>query len=399
MNIKTKAAIFWRLAFSVTFISICIACEDPGSIGGGFIEKSEITVDTIQVTNLTESNQDAYLGRLSRTAMGRFEDGLVGDIQAVSLFKPSIQRASEDLVLNDSTNLSLRLQFFENLVYGDTTSIGTYSIYRVNSEWRGSSLRSSTDIVINEGELIGQFSDSNVDTNGTISVNLSGSWKDDYINYFNLPGDTRDDAYRLGDHGLAIVPDEANNKIMYASFTQSNLTAFASDTTSRIILDWGVNIERTGELSNSEKAILHSTFDRIFRFSLTEIIDGLENKNFVKAELVFKEDTLALSGSLNPNEVRTSALGMGLKLGPSDDIAYRIGFSVPDFSAFSSDGFYRFSLTKLVNDYLYGEATVSDVYLYLSSSSGTLSYTSFFTGEGSPQDSPKLIIYGLDAER
>ncbi|GAB5410673.1 MAG: hypothetical protein BalsKO_30380 [Balneolaceae bacterium] len=398
MNIKIKAAPFWQLAFSITFLTLFVACENPGSVGSEFIEKSEITVDTIQVTSLIESNQDAYLGRLNRSAIGRFQDDLAGEVQAIALFKPSIQRSSEETIFTDSTELSLRLQIVDNLIYGDTTTVGTYSIYRVTSPWRGSSLRKSTTVTIDQSERIGGFTDTDADTNGTIFVDLTGSWKNDYINFFNLPEETREESYKSGDYGLAIVPDVATEKIIYSIFTQSNLTSFDTDTTSRIILDWGVNVERSGEVSNPESVILDSIFERMYRINLTEIIDGLANKNFVNADLIFKEDTLALSSTLGVNEVRSSALGLGIKLGPSDDIAYEIGFSALDFSAVSTDGLYRFSLTKLLNDYLYGEAPISDIYLYLTASSGTLSYTSLFTGVNNPEDGPQLIIYGLEKE-
>lgn len=398
MHIKIKAARLWQLAFSIIFISIFVACEDPGSIGSGFVEKSEITIDTILVTTLTASNQDAYTGRLNRSAIGRFQDGLMGDIEAFSLFKPSIQRSSDTLVFDSSTNLSLRLQIFEGEAYGDTTTTGTYSVYRVDSPWRGSSLRNSTEIVIDESEVIGQFSDANVDTNGIVQVDLAGSWKEDYINYFNMADESRDEAYKVGDYGLAIVPNDGNNKILYTSFSSSNLMAVNSDTTFRAILDWGVDLERTGEVSDPERVILHSTYDRILHLDFTNTISGLENKNFVRAELVFKEDTLALFNSLNPGEIRTPVLGLGLILGPVDDIAYEAGFGILDFSAVSNDGYYRFSITSLLNNYLYDETVVSDIYIYLSSTSGSLGYTSLFSGAANQEDAPQLIIYGLESD-
>ncbi len=397
MHIKNRAAILWRLTFSITFLSIFAACEDPGSVGGGFIEKSEIKIDTILISTIISSNQDAYLGRLSRSATGRFQDDLVGEIEAISFFKPSIQRSSDTLVFDENTKLSLRLQVIQDEVYGDSSTTGTYSIFRVNSLWRGSAFRNSMDISINEGELIGQFSDAELDTNGIVYVELSGSWKDDYINYFNMPDETRNDAYKAGDYGLAVVPDAGNAKIVYANYTISNLTAFDSDTTSRFILDWGVDLTRTGEVQNADRIILQSTFDTVLRFNLAEIADQMVNKNFVRAELIFKEDTLALSSTLNSGEVRSRALGLALKLGPLNDTAYELAFESPDFSAVSSDGFYRFSLTTLLNSYLYGSAPISDVYLYLSSSSGSLGYTSLFSGSSNPEENgPKLVIYGIE---
>ncbi|MEQ9308309.1 MAG: hypothetical protein RLN90_02580 [Balneolaceae bacterium] len=398
MNIKTKAASFWWLAFSISFATLFVACENPGSIGSEFIEKSEINVDTIQVSNLIESNQDAYLGRLSRSAIGRFQDGLAGEIEAISFFKPSIQRSSDTLIFDDNTNLSLRLQLYEDEVYGDTSSTGTYSIYRVSSSWRGSTFRNSSDIIFDEGELIGQFSDATADTNGIIYVELTGSWKDDYINFFNMADDTRDEAYKAGDFGLAVIPDAGNSKIVYANYTLSNLTSFDSDTTSRFILDWGVDIDRTGEVDNPERIILDSNFDKILRFNLAEIADQIGNKNFARVAIEFKIDTLALSSSLADGEVRSSALGMSLKFGPLSDIPFDLGFGSLEFSTVNNNGFYRFNLTGLLNNYLYGEASVSDAYVYLTASSGSLAYTSIYLDDSNPENNPKLIVYGIEGE-
>tara|TARA_R110000868_G_scaffold408293_5_gene691006 strand:- start:36553 stop:37752 length:1200 start_codon:yes stop_codon:yes gene_type:complete len=397
MHIKTKAATLWRLAFSISFISIFIACQDPGSLGGGFIEKSEINIDTIQVTTLNASSQNAYLGRLSRSATGRFQDDLVGDIEAISFFKPSIQRSSDTLLFDSNTNLSLRLQVVENVVYGDTTTTGNYSIYRVNSLWRGSAFRNSMDITVDEGELIGQFSDASLDSNGIVQLELSGSWKDDYINFFNMPDETRDAAYKAGDYGLAVVPDAGNSKVVYISYALSNLTAFGSDTTSRTILDWGVDLERSGALNSPGRIILDSTFDTVFRVNLAEVADQIGNRNFARAELELKIDTLALKNSLDVNEIRTSPLGLGLKLGPFDDVEYELGFSSSDLTTVNFEGSYRFTVTTLLNNYLFGEAPISDVYLYLSATSGNLAYTSIFAGDTNQDNNPKLIIYGVES--
>lgn len=397
MHIKNKAAILWRLTFSITLLSLFVACEDPGSVGGDFVEKSEISIDTIIVANLIESNEDAYLGRLSRSASGRFVDDTFGEIEAISFFKPSISRSSDTTIFDNSTELNLRLQILENEFYGDTTSVSSYNIYRVSSFWRGSAFTNSDDITYDAGELIGQFTDAEIDTNGFVFVPLTGTWKDDYINYFNMPDETRDEAYKEGDYGLAIVPDVGNSKIVYNSYGLSNVTAYAQDTTSHIILDWATDIDLNNAVVNPDRVVLSSLFDTIYKINLSDLADQIPNSNFVRAELIFKEDTLAITSTLEEHEVRSDILGLGLTLGPVDDVPYEIGFGALDISATLEDDLYRFTLTTLLNNYFFGDLEISEVYIFMSVSQGNIGYSSLYSDDADPDDAPKLIIYSLNA--
>lgn len=402
MYIKTKAAITWRLTFSIIFLSLMVACEDPGSIGGGFVEKTEINIDTIMVTNLSILNEDAYFGRLNRTPIGRYNDQLYGNIEAISFFKPSNSRASSTFFLNpDSTRLELKLHLIEGEIYGDTTASASYSIYRINSLWRGSTFRNSMDIGYNAAELIGEFTDADVDTNGYTAVNLVGSWKDDYINLYNLPDSTRADEYQYTDYGLAIVPELSNSNITYANYSISSLNVIReniADTTSIFILDWGTDLDLNGEVVDPEKTTLQSTFGTVFKLNLAEVADQISNINFVKAELVFKEDTLDITNSIGNNEVRTNGLGLAIKVGPFDDIPFELGFGNIDISSISNDGIYTFSITNLLNNYIYGEATLTDIYIYLASNQGSLGFTRIYNSSSTTENAPKLILYGLEGE-
>lgn len=399
MHTRTKAARIWQLAFSVIILSTIFACQDPGTIGGGFVEKTDIDIDTLLVTNIITSNQNAYLGRLGRSATGTYQDDLFGNIDAVSFFKPSIFRSSDTLVFDENTGFTLRLQLFESEVYGDTTQAGTYTIHRVNSLWRGSSFRNDMDISYDGAETIGQFTDADVDTNGVVEVELSGTWKNSYVSYFNEEADSvRDENYRQNEFGLAIVPDAGNNKIVYANYALSSLRAIADDTTSHFTLDWGFDVDRAGEINSADKVNLHSTYNNTLRVNLSSIGDQVSEINFIRAELVFNRDTLALNNTLAQNEVRTGALGLGLTIGPLDDSAYELGFGTIDLSAAArEDGTYRFNITNVLNDYIHGDLSIDDLYIYLSANQGALAYTSLFNENADPDNAPRVIIYGLES--
>ena len=400
MHIKTKAAIIWRLTFSITLLSLFVACEDPGTIGSGFVDKTEINVDTILVTNLTVQNEDAYFGRLNRTPIGVFNDQLYGNIESASFFKPSITRNSTTFVLDtDSTRFQLKLRLLEGEIYGDTSSTSSYSIYRVNTPWRGSTFRNSMDIGYNNAELIGEFTDADVDTTGYTAVDLTGTWKDDYINFFNLSDSIRAEEYRVGDYGLVIVPDVTNTKLVYVNYSVSSISVIQedkADTTAISMLDWAADTDITGGVVDSEKIILQSTYNTILSLNLAEIADQISNVNFVKAELIFKEDTLDATNLIGENEVRTGSLGLGIKVGPEDDIAFELGFGSIDISAISVNGTYTFSITNLLNNYIYGEATITDLYIYLASNQGALGFTRLYNSSSALENAPKLILYGLE---
>ncbi len=397
MHNRPKAATFWQLTFSVIILSTFFACQDPGTIGGGFVEKTDINIDTLSVSTISVSNQNAYLGRLGRSAVGNYEDDLFGTIETYSFFKPAISRSSNTIVLDDTTTYTLRLQLLENDIYGDTTQVNNYTIHRVTSLWRGSAFQNNMDIFFDQGETIGQFSDADADTNGFIEVDLTGSWSDEYPSFFNEPDSVRDENYRLNEYGLVIIPEAGSNNIRYINYSLSSLKANTPDTLSIGILDWGYDVDRTGEVTSSDRINLHSTLNNIFKFNLSLIGDEVEDINFVRAELVFNHDTLSIN-NMPEGEVRSTILGLGLSIGPLEDVAYELAFGAIDLSAAArADGTYRFNITGLLNDYIHGTRDISDLYIYASANQGALAYTSLFFGDSDPSVSPRIIIYGLES--
>jgi hypothetical protein len=396
MHIKTKAATFWQLTFSVILLSTFIACQDPGNLGGDFVEKSEIDIDTLLVQNISISNQDPYLGRLNRSAVGMFNDGLFGEIESSTFFKPGITKSDEDQVLPSTATLRLNLKFFDD-VFGDTTTIGDYLLYRVQSPWRGSSFRKSMDITYSTDEIIGSFSDTDIDTNGIAQILLSGSWKNDYISFYNSPDSIKNEEYKQNDFGLVIVPDQGNNKILYADYTLSSLTHIDRfDTTSTSILDWAVDLESNNPVVQAGTINLQSTFENVLRLNLNSIGDELSNVNFVRAELVFNVDTLAINTSLTNSQVRSSSLGLAVVIDPDSDVSYELGFGLIDLSAaIREDGTIRLNITNFLNDYIQLGNPLEDVYIYLNSNQGALAYTRIFDTNSSSNVVPKVIVYGL----
>lgn len=400
MHSIQKAALIRRLAFSLTILSLFIACEDPGSVGGNFVDQSEVLVDTVLISSLPLSTANPYLGKLTLSAIGEFDDQMFGSIKTQAFFKPEIDYFSAtDSVISLSSDLTMRLRFSEDDTYGNTETTANYSVFRVNELWRGSTY-TKEDTLTFGNEVIATFSDADIDSLGFVDFELGGSWKEDYVNFFNVKGDSlREASYRDNDFGLAIVSDVGNEKINYVSFGFSSLLIISSDTNSVSIADWTVDITRSGEVSEIDRIKVHSTYDTYLTLNLKELIDQASTNDFIRVELVLVQDTSALSNSLNVGEVRSPASGFRLIQGPlddNDDRAYEFSFSSDAVNGFYIDGAYRFNISTLVNDDAYADSPIEEVYLFPFSSNGVLGYSSIYSPGVDLQFAPKIIIYGLE---
>lgn len=398
MHIKSKAAILWRLAFSLTLLLVIVACEDPSSVGGEYVEKNKVVVDTILVDNLVASAADPYLGRLSSSPAGDFSDPLFGDISTFSFLKVPIETFLADSVtLSDTTAIELNLRFLR-AVYGDSTTTNSYRIVRVSEQWRGATYRQSNTLAYDENEVAASFTDADVDTTGLLTVELGGSWKQDYITYFNSDADNSVELYEQNEFGLAIIPDAGSQKIRYISFANSSLEIQAPLDLSLEISDWGFDMTEVRGAPPSNRVILSNRFNEYYTFNLQEYADQLPSQNIVKAELIFTPDTTSMNNSLQGTEVRTPASQMGMSVGSVDDVAYELGFSASDITGFFIEGDYVFDITPALNNYFFSSADISEIYINLISSQGYLSYSQQFGMSANPDLAPKMVIYSLEEE-
>ncbi len=403
MNSISKAALTRRLAFSVFSILLLISCSDPASVGGKFVEQSEVKVDTIYINNLPTDNTDPYLGRLAYSALGEFSDPLYGDISSFLMVKPSIVKSASSPDLTTSDTFSLRLNIHEKARYGDTTATGMYSVYRINDSWRGTTYKKSNSVTWGS-ELIGQFEINNttIDTAGFVEIPLNGSWVDDYISYFNMDGDSvRNENYRRNEFGLAIVPDGGNNKLVYTSISSSRLRIItAADTSDKVMLDWAYDYDKGADNQSADHLNLFNTYERFITLNLEDIVAQLPNQNFLRAELVFSEDTTLMKHtSLGTNEIRPRPSLYVLSPGPTEDKAYAFAFEGSGLSGPYSKGKYTFNLTALFNANLFGSTALDEVYIYPFASEGLMAYSSIYgVNVADKALAPKVIVYGLVKE-
>lgn len=400
----TKAALTRQLAFSLMLISVLISCKN-NTVDSGYVNESKVVVDTLFVTNLTESAADPYLGKLTYTPVGHFDDPLFGELESVAFIQPSIAFSSSDSTLTADHFFHLRLYVYQSIQYGDTLSNPSFSIYRVTSPWRGTTFKMSDEITTEaqiEANKVGTFALNDVDTTNIIDVPLSGSWVSDYRSYYNSSSSLRDSTYRYSDFGLAIVPEQGTERMAFFGMGSSQLMIFEADTSadtlSQAMVDWGYDLTRGEDSAPAENITLFSTLENYLAVDFSEKINEIEGPNFVRAELVLTEDSLRLSSTLTPGETRTDYPDMRLRLTSASDLAYDLAFNSTSSLALYSDGKYRFNLTSLFNANIFGSTDLDNLYVYAAPNSGVLGFNTFYGVSASRRNAPKLLIYRLETE-
>lgn len=402
MNTLNKAALYRQLTFSlvVVLLAILTGCEDPGTTGSQFVSKSELVVDTVLVDDLIERQMDPFLGRLQRAATGQFDDDLYGSITAVSYFKPDISGEGDTVEVGQNSLLRLRLRSYTNEVYGDTTGRMEYHIYRVTERWRGTTVRRSSNINYDESELIGRFSDAEIDTNGVITVVLGGSYKDDFVAYLDSDDPDIEEQYLEQEFGLAIVPSGNTQRINYLNFLSTDMLIEIADRPnySVPILDWAYDFEQVNP-SYSDDRIFPSNADLYYQLDLSRVAETIRDRNIIRAEFILYEDTLNRDNTLSDTERRTDGFELAMVVGPEPQPDFAIGFQQVDLNGFQlTNGTFVFDVTTALNNYLFSDADISEIYLFLNSQQGLISFSTFFYNTGDPAVEPKVLLYNLRSD-
>ena len=197
-------------------------------------------------------------------------------------------------------------------VYGNQTSNGSYKVYRIGSEWRGTAFKMSDEIDIKDQSSgpvfeaeIGEFNYSDIDTTGFVEFELDGAWKTDFIQFYNSDEVDRDSTYRFEDFGLVIVPEDDVDKVIYTRFSTSRLLLIdelEQDTTTNVMLDWAYDIDISNGNPPETNLTLSNTFTPFMNFDLTPIAAQITNNNIIRAELVLTPDSTTISTSLLDNQ-------------------------------------------------------------------------------------------------
>lgn len=393
------------LGISILLLS---ACEDLGFVGGNLQgDETEIVTDSIQVGSLNVVGDQAYTGKLRFLALGHYDDQLFGELNSVGLIKPSIDTGNIDAIGDDDT-MSLRL-VLDSRVYGDSTAVADFEIYRVNEFWRGNEIRFGDQISFDTSQKVGEFS---VAQSDTILVDLDESWVAEYKEFLEMSESNRDSLYRNNFHGLAIAAVSGSSKVIFPSM-QPLSDEESSDTEHvrfvvnnedeepryQTVLEWGSMVQRTDESdgdgqSTSSGLKVHNTLDSFLEVDLDLTEEKLSSRNLANVELVLYQDQEKKLNSLPPGHVRPPISRARIHVIDEEPISDAIFNSSPTFVSQeqTSDNSIRFDITDYANIVLFSTLPEGKLYLSIESINGIFFSTIFHSNESMENFRPKIIV-------
>lgn len=398
------------------FTITAAGCEEPGSIGGGFLDDDAgLETRTISVGSIEEYSTNAYTGRLRYMAMGSYDDPLFGEFTSVAIIKPSISTANFDAI-EEGDSFKLRL-VFSSTVYGDSTSASGFDVYRVSENWRGNELRFGDTLPYDETQKIGEFSVAGTET---VEIELDDSWVADYNEYLTSDDEDREVRYRDEFPGLAIVPSGGSSKVLFANVLPASGEDDSDLEFVRFILDreeddedengendeeddsrlyqtlrdWGGAETRLASGVEQDGHILHNKLDKMIRLEPELNEERLGSKNLANVQLVFYKDRTLLEATLPGGHTRPEVARARIHRIDSGNINDWIFSRTPDLIADleTSDDSFRFDITNYANSVLFDTPRAGQFYLSIETVNGLVFSTVLFDETAPEEQRPKIII-------
>lgn len=392
---NTNKGLFSLYISLFTLILFFNGCEDPGNVGSGFIDEPTIKIDTLYLDDITNESFEAFSGNLATFNIGLYSDQVFGDVKATGLVKPNLYENASSINENDFT-LSLEIQLDSTITYGDTTSQASFTLYEINTLWRGNAQFVNSAVTYDESSSIGSFT---VGEEKKFSIELSDDWRDKYAGYLNNTDNNVDSLYRYEFFGLAIVPDNSSNKISVVDVADSRfiLVDTEDDTVSLGMSSHGYFLERTN-INNSDPSVTHlySTLEQMMRIPLPmeELEQNYKGTNLLAVDLVLHEADQLLSASLPANHTRPTVNRLTANLRAESEQVYDYQINGADFFANKDDedSYYRINITTYLNNLFFGGENNNELLIGLPSGSGVLRSTLIHNQFASQELRPKLII-------
>lgn len=398
-----------------------IGCEDPGNVGGGFLEdNTNLETSVISVGSIEEHSTRTYSGQHQFMPIGRYDDAMFGEYTAIGILKPSINTNRIDSVITEEDTFQLRLVFSSEM-YGDTTSVSEFDIFELSEPWRGNELRFGESIPFDDSRKIGEFTATG---NETVIVDLDDEdWIERYNHYLMSEGDDRNSVYRDEFYGLAIVPAETNSKVLFAAMRTSedeeeddlDFVRFVVDSDDydedsdeadprsfQLVADWGaLNTRSQPEQENPEAYTLHNSLDELVEIDPEINEDRLGSRNLANVRMVFYKNRDEMEASLPAGHVRPEVNQLRIHVIESGNTGDYIFSRNPHFIANydSSDNSFTFDITDYANSIIFNATISGNLYLTAAGINGIVYATSLF-GEDATDESlrPKISITSVNSE-
>lgn len=426
----------FSIAACAAFMIIAIGCEEPGNLGGNFLdEDANLETRTIDPGSFEGYSTDVFTGKLRYMAIGHYDDPLFGEFQSIGIIKPGIDTTAIGSSISDDDTFKLRMVFSET-VYGDTQSTANFEIYRAVNNWRGNELRFGQSISYDDAQLVGEFS---VDDTETVEVELDRSWIEEYNFFLSSEDDDRTSQYRDNFPGLVIVPADENTKVLFAKvrpasgeedsdleyvrFVRENGDENGDNNDEngneendnedndngdndndndaeedlrqfQRVFDWGALKNRSNPAENSEGTAIHNTLDRMAVMKPELDADRIGSKNLANVQLILYKDRAQLEATLPDGHHRPAVTRARIHLIESGSVSDHIFGQPPELISElnTSDDTFRFNLTDYTNTVLFSTPRAGDFYLSVETING-LTFSTLLFNEDAPEDvKPKILI-------
>lgn len=399
MQNNFKAAVTMRLILSVLLIGFIASCENPGSVGGSIIPQPDIVFDTLIVSGFEADSVISSTGNLTYVPIGKYNDQLFGDLEAIGYFKPSID-FDIDTVLNELFDVQFLINVDSSAIYGDTTLTSSFSIYDLTENWRGNELKLGANLSYRESDPITTF---DIVNESELYIKMPDSWRDEFAVFYNDTSAARDSLFVNDFFGFAIVQNGGPGKINLINSSSSGFIFINEndrDTTFASLKESGYDLKRNNESRLPQRFTLHNTLERFYRANLSDIADRVSNSVILKAELIFYIDDTSLESTLPVNHNRLAISTLDANFNLNFDKAYELQFLNSEIRGFLDEekNIFRFNVTNLIENYLYNNnGDDPEIFFSINPAGGFIRSTLLFNEEVSSKE-PKLIITTSQAE-
>lgn len=391
MQNDLKAAVTMRLVLSVLLIGFIASCENPGSVGSSIIPQPDIVFDTLIVSGFEPDSVVSSTGNLTYVPIGKYNDQLFGDLEAIGYFKPIIDFTLDRVF--GVYDVQFLIELDSVLINGDTASTSTFSLFEIEENWRGNELSINEGPAYNEAEEIATFS---ISDESQLFIDLPRSWENEFATFFEDTSSSRDSVFNADYFGFSIVQTSETGKINTIVSARSKL-AFIDNSEADTVLvdfqDWGYTFERINETRLPNRLLFHSTLEQFYHIDLSEIAGKVEPKNILRAELVLYVDQETLNSTLLPSHSRIETTFLDVNYNLTFENSYELQFLSSELRGFEDEvkQVFRFDVTNLIENYVFNNREDRILYVSLNPAGGILRSTIFFN-ETNPGREPKLII-------
>jgi hypothetical protein len=403
----------------ISSLFVLQACQDNNFVGSSFIpETSPVVVDTITLDQFEHVNLNSFTGNLPRFSAGQYNDPLFGTIRSEAFFTPGL--------ISDTLDVSRIKEYYilfkANEFYGDTTAVAEFELHYVTERWRASMVNTSTQLPTMPTETPVTFSiGAEMDS---VEVRIPQQWVDRYVDIFE--SEDRENRILNEEFGFLIRPAATDESKLIVGFVagQAGTRIIVRDLdldggmknedeeeeeeeeeedTSLMIpfRGWGFNMTQNAPADLKDRIIpVMNTFTDALRidFDFSQFADEI----ITRVELIFYEDSLALSQDMPENHVRLQTNRLNMYLLSDLDTDFLV-ISNPAFTPerrTNVDKSYRVSLTDTIKRLILGGTFNGKYYITSQFNNGLLFPYALVAPDNAaqPDRTPKIVVTYIKPE-